>query len=122
MIETILYLQLFFYFAIIAFAIWHRSPSFFLLAFAFGMITSIALASEGIDINQGWTGNVDQDTYDFNVTKSYETHTVENSGFVQTWYWAFFASAFVWLISAIILTAIIMTHKEEGETYATQRR
>lgn len=118
MIETILYLQLLFYAVIILMAIIFRSPAFFLLAFAFGAITAVGIASEGISLYNGWDGSVNKAAQTFDISPKYETLTVDTSDYVQAWYYAFFATAFIWLISAIVIIAIIIKTGRTGDNYA----
>ncbi len=102
MIEAIFYFQILFLLAFLFFAVKHKSPSFFLMAFVLSMITAISLGGEGIDYFKEWEFdgiNTDSVT----ATPVYVKETVGSSAMVMAWHYGLFASGFVWLVFALVL-------------------
>ena len=96
MLESIFYLQLIFFVALTIFAIYYKSPAVFCMAGVFGLITAIALASEGVEYSTGWEGSIitNGSSHDFNVSESYTTKTITDGSFLQAWYYAFLGTGF----------------------------
>lgn len=91
LIETLFYLQLFFFILLACFALAYKSPAFFMFAGVFGLIAALAIASDGISFNTGAEGLVDTSTGDFNITTTYTNYTITNDDVVNTWYLSFLA-------------------------------
>ena len=104
MIEAIFYFQIFFLLAFLCFAIWQRSPAFFLMAFVLSMVSAISLGGDGIDYFDRWDYNgLNSGSEIISATPVYVKETVETSGIVSTWRYGLLASGFVWLVFALVL-------------------
>ena len=104
MIEAIFYFQIAFLLAFLFFAIWQRSPAFFLMAFVLSMVTAISLGGEGVDYFQRWDYNGLNDGAEIiTATPIFDKETVGTSGIVLAWHYGLFASGFVWLVFALVL-------------------
>ena len=104
MIEAIFYFQILFLLAFLFFAVKHKSPSFFLMAFVLSMVTAVSLGGDGIDYFDKWeydglTGGAEIIT----ATPIYAKETVGTSSMVMAWHYGLFASGFVWLVFALVL-------------------
>ncbi len=95
-----------------------RSTSFFIIAAGIAFVGFMLVGDEGISYPTGYSGLVNQETYDFNTSQTFNTENPNNSLSAFAWHWLLFGCGVVWFAEFLKMADV----KSKVSAYYARRR